>query len=1185
MTKKRKDDFLRSRKCVQIMRIMKFYVLLMAFGMLHAYGNVHSQNLTLNMENVSLKEVFKEIEAKSDYHFLFRSDDVVEIKGLTLSVNMADIDEVLALCFKGTRLIYEKDGFLIIVKKGTRINAPEDKKKQKVITIKGIVKDDEGIALPGVSVIIKGTQTGVATDIDGKFEIKIEERPGLVLQFSFVGMKNQEVKYENQQLLEIVLKSDTETLDEVVCTGFQTISRERATGSFQVINANELKTIPAQDLGAKLEGLTSGMQVEYNEQTGTTDITIRGIATMNADAKPLIVVDGFPVEGDFSTINPNDIESVTVLKDAAAASIWGARAGNGVVVVTTKSGNKSDKPRVSFDAFVRVSPKIDLGYNLPTASSAAQLELEKFEQENGYGLIWGTPGSFDYVTLAYTQGAQLIYDHMNGVISDSDYQIAYERLKNTDNKKQIKKYMLNTPFSQNYNLAVNGGGKVHYYNLSAMYSSDENSLKGNKREKLLINFKNTFELANWMNFDFALTSEMRKDRTGLSFEDMTQLSPYELLKNEDGSYAPVVKKYNKQLMDEFLSNAQGMPYGNMDYNPLQDLDANKFITKQMNLRFQAGLNVKFFDGLEYRGSFQYERFKTNEDKHYGEESFYVRELANSNVDYNEGSNTVEKMYMPEGDILESTETLAQNYNLRNQISFNRIFAEKHSISVIVGSELIWTEKTGSGNVLYGYNSSKNTHITPSYGYGSGDVVWANLFNPYSLGSLPDGHELTYLADRFLSFYGNATYMYNDKYSISGSVRNDASNVIVDDPKYRYSPFWSIGGGWTLSREEFLQNVSWLDRLAVRITYGKNGNMVSTASSIPIISWNASPSPITGELFGKITDKGNPSLRWEKIEQMNIGIDFSLWNKLSGSIDYYNKQSKDLLAKVAITPTLGSSSQNLNAAEVRNNGIELDMNFSQRIVEDLKWNTGVKYSYNKSKVTHFQQQLMTTAAMMGYQFVEGFAVDPVFSYIYEGMNDDNQPIIRAAGTGNVYTMYDYTGGKPGLDMLKYEGTFTPTSIMSWSNTFTWRGFTLRAMITGKFGHKFRRQSFSYTDDCSSKNYHKDLKQILAGNAGRLGVPEIPTEYSFDYFNFIDYVPYLSTLVENASHIRLREIYLGYDLPKHICDVLHVRGVRVYSQVRNLGLIWAANKEGIDPDYISGSVLRPEVSFTFGLNVNF
>lgn len=562
MKKKWKNDFLHSRKYVQIMRIMKLYVLLMLFGMLHIYGNVHSQSLTLNMKNVSLKDVFKEIEKSSGYRFLFRSDDIIGVKGLTLSVTMANIEDVLALCFKDTRLVFEKDGFLIIVKESTEINFSENVKKQREVTIKGIVRDENGVPLPGVSVVVKGTQIGIATDVNGKFEIRVVEKPDLVLQFSFVGMTNQEVKYANQSFVEVVLKADSETLDEVVCTGFQTISRERATGAFQVIRANELSTIPAQDLGGKLEGLSSGMQVEYDEQTGVTDIIIRGVATMNANAKPLIVVDGFPVEGDFSTINPNDIESVTVLKDAAAASIWGARAGNGVVVVVTKSGQRSEKTQVNFDAFVRISPKMDLGYNLPIASSAMQLELEKYGLENGFVSWSGTPDTFRQVYMAYTLGAQLVYNRINGLISETDYQTQYERLKNTDNKKQVKKYMLNNPFAQNYNLSINGGGRVSRYNLSAMYSSDENNLKGNKREKLLINFKNMFELAQWLNFDLALTTEMRKDKIGLSFSDVTQLSPYEILKNNDGTYAPVLgaTSYNIRLMNDFLSTAQGMPY-------------------------------------------------------------------------------------------------------------------------------------------------------------------------------------------------------------------------------------------------------------------------------------------------------------------------------------------------------------------------------------------------------------------------------------------------------------------------------------------------------------------------------------------------------------------------------------------------------------------------------------------------
>jgi len=1170
----------------RVMKLCLLFAIILNFSSIAA-TNAQLKRVSLNMENAELRQVFRKLKQQTGIRFFYNEEKLKQAGNRQVDIHDLELDKALEEILEGTELTYTFLRDVVVIKERSPETGSVEALLQEKRVIRGVVKDENGATLPGVSVIVKGTQAGVATDIDGRFEIRVDQDPNVMLQFSFVGMEMQEVKVGNREQLEIVLKPDAKVLDEVVCTGFQTISRERATGSFQIVSSDELKIIPAQDLGAKLEGLTTGMQVEYNEQTGATDITIRGIATMNADAKPLIVVDGFPVEGDFSTINPNDIEHVTVLKDAAAASIWGARAGNGVVVVTTKSGRKSEKPRVSIDAFVKISPKIDLGYNFPIADSETQIALEKFEMDNGFGSGWGYADTFNEIWMAYTLGAQLMYDRTRGLISETDYNTQVARLKNTSNKKQIEKYMLNNPVSQNYNMAVNGGGKIHYYNLSAMYSSDENNIQGNKREKLLINFKNTFELAEWLNFDFALTSEMRKDKTGLSFEDVTQLSPYELLKNEDGSYAPVIKGYNQRIMNNFLAETEGVPYNNLDYNPLQDLEANDFTTKQMNMRFQTGLAVKFLEGLEYRGSFQYERFKTNEDKHYGEDSYYVRELADANVKYNEEDKKIEIAYMPEGDILASTELLTQNYNLRNQVTFNRTFAEKHSVSVLLGSELIWTETTGTGNTLYGYDAEKNTHVTPFYGYGSSTVKWQNIFDTYYAGSLPTGHNLKYTANRFLSFYGNATYMFNEKYSISGSIRNDASNIIVDDPKYRYSPFWSVGLGWNLSNEAFFDKVDFLDRLALRATYGKNGNTVSTASSVPIISWSASPSPVTGELYGTISDKGNPALRWEKIEQTNIGVDFSFWHKISGSIDYYNKKSKDLMARIALAPTLGSTSQNLNAAAVRNNGIELDLNYSQRIIGDFKWNTGIKVSYNKSEVTDFKQSLISPRSLTDYRFVEGFAVDPVFSYIYGGMSEEGKPRILSSHSDQEYTMEENIGsnGEKGEEVLRYHGSYTPKTVLGWTNTFTYKGITLRALITGKFGHKFRRPTYAYGDGFDYKNHHKDLKEIMGGRAQEIGLPEIPAEYSNFYYRYSWYVPYLNTLVENASHIRLREIYLGYEFPKHICDRLKVGGIRVYSQIRNLGLIWAANGQGIDPDYISGSVIKPEASFTFGLNVNF
>lgn len=1175
---------------LRVMKLCFIFLVILNFSLL-AETSAQAKRVTLNMQNAELRQVFKKLKQQTGLRFFYNEEKLQREKLKKVDIRNLELDKALEEILEGTALTYTflKDVVVIKDRHEVTVEALLEEKR----SIKGTVKDESGVALPGVSVIVKGTQTGVATDINGRFEMKVDDNPDLILQFSFVGMETCEMKVGNRQQIEVVLKPDTETLEEVVCTGFQTISRERATGSYQILGADELSKSPAQNLGAKLEGMVTGMQVNYNEETGNTDIMIRGTATMNAESKPLIVVDGFPIQGDFSTINPNDIESVTVLKDAAAASIWGARAGNGVVVVVTRSGKKTDKMTVSFDAFVKFSPKMDLDYNFPVADAETQLAYEQYKIDRGFGTSWGTPDTFNQLNQIYTAGAQLMYNYKVGRITKDEYDTMLAKYKTTDSKRDIRKYMLNNPFSQNYNLSVSGRGEKNSWHLSAMYTGDKNSLKGNNREKLLINLKNTYEIRKWLGFDFGIMTEMKKNRSGLTLSNITEISPYETLKNDDGSYVPVVKRqasnaksYNTWLMNDFLAHAQGMPYSDMSYNPLQDLEANNFTAKALNLRLQAGLNVTFMEGLDYRGSFQYERFKTDDSKHYGEESYYVRYLVNNNALLDKATQTVKETYVPKGDILSTAERLTETYNLRNQLNLNRVFAEKHSVAVLLGSELIWSEKQGWGNVLYGYNSEKNTHVTPPYGYGSSAKSWKQLFEKFFNGSIPTGHNLSYSAQRYLALYGNATYMYDGKYSVSASVRNDASNIIVEDKKYRYSPFWSVGLSWNISGESFMEKMDFIDRLLVRATYGKNGNTVTTASAVPIISHYASPSPTTGEFYGAIADKGNPTLRWEKVNQTNIGLDFSFLRKISGSIDYYLKKSTDLLANVAISPTLGSGSQTFNAAAVTNRGIELDLNYNQRIAGDLKWNSGVKLSYNKSKVTDYKRGTLT-GDISSLKFVEGYPVDPVFSYIFGGMNDKGIGEIHAAKLDQVFTMEDRIGenGEPSTDVMLFQGTFTPKMILGWSNTFTYKGLTLKAMITGKFGHKFRKPTFNYGNGYDSKNYHKDLEAIMAGKAAEAGIPEIPETYSNYYYRYSWYYNILDTQVKNASHIRLREVYLGYDLPSNVCSRICLGGIRFYTQVRNLGMIWKANNCGIDPDYISGETIRPEISYTVGLNIHF
>jgi len=534
---------------------MKFYVLLMAFGMLHAYGNVHSQNLTLNMENVSLKEVFKEIEAKSDYHFLFRSDDVVGIKGLTLSVNMADIDEVLALCFKGTRLIYEKDGSLIIVKKNEGKKIPKDEKKKDVVMIKGVVVDASGETLPGVTVLLKGTSGGVVTNENGEFVIAVPKGKESILRFSFVGMKSKEIKVINDKPLNVILEEDVQAMDEVVVNGLFVQKKNSYTGAVKTITADEIMSVSQTSLLSALSILTPGLRIVENNAEGSNpnhvpEIIVRGMTSVSSSGeaginRPLIIVDNVEVTLEqLYDMDIFEIDRVDILKDASATAIYGDKAANGVIVVTRKKVTDR-RLKLSYNFVPQVQFPDISSFNL--CNAAEKLELERL-----YGLYDSSTGEYD----------QLYWDRLRLVNKGVHTDWASKPLRNV--------------WTFNHSVSMSGGSSKIDYRINLRYGDNQGVMKGDHRENysfgVFFNYMHNERLS--VNFRSDWTKTDSKDSPYGIFTDWVKMNPYDMPKDEEG-------RWNKELSYEKNNPLYESTIGNFSKND------SKSFTNSLNLRWEV----------------------------------------------------------------------------------------------------------------------------------------------------------------------------------------------------------------------------------------------------------------------------------------------------------------------------------------------------------------------------------------------------------------------------------------------------------------------------------------------------------------------------------------------------------------------------------------------------------------------
>ena len=1164
---------------------------------LNLSANVYSQQnkVSLDLKEVTLEEFIEAVKQQTGVNFLYNASLFEGAEKVSVKAKKEPLSKVLeeTLGQKGYAIDY-RDEVVVILKQEPQPFVPQVNKR----TVSGTVRDADGEPVPGVSVLVKGTQVGVATDVNGRFELRVDDNPEVVLQFSFVGMKSQEVKIGTHTTLNVVLESDTKALDEVLVTGYQTISKERATGSFDMLSREQLNK-PASTLASRLVGVTAGVQNNLDED-GNIVFEIRGQTSLNtANARPLIVVDGFPVEGEFSSINPNDVESVTILKDAAAASIWGARSANGVIVVTTKKGAATKGAKIEVSAFAKVQRKIDLDYYNPLASSAETVKYERRGfSTNFFGGPW-SPIDDSYLNAAngYSQAVVALNENRLGYLSDEDLEVTLEKLSNQNNKDQIRKYLLQIPLTHQYNVNISGATERMTNMLSLMYERERDGFKENHEDHLMVNFRNTTKLFKWLDFNFSgMVQYNSVDNSGinatgdyysLTYGSIQELSPYDMLVDENGNRTNLAGTFYQPILDRYVPT-ENFPYSDWSYNPITEIENRELGYTQMNVRIQGGFTVRFLEGLTYDTKFQYERYNTHYTDIYNENTFAVRPHINTTSTWDKETNEI-TANLPKGGIKDESDETIQSYNFRNQLNFDRTFKGRHALNVIIGTEISQRiEETTDYARTYGYNDETlSVGVFPNGE--SGTIDWMGWSN----GTFDYTNSYTYTTDRYFSLYANAAYTLDEKYTLSGSVRTDASNLITDDPKYRYAPFWSVGASWQISKEAFMQDIDWIDRLTVRATYGYNGNVDKSTSFRPLISVNSTQNTYTHDFTASIQSFGNPDLRWERTGTWDFGIDYSfLGGKLAGKIDVYSKLGKDLMASMSIPSVNGTSSQSLNAAKMTNRGIELEVGTQLPVYEDkIVWTGNLNFSYNKNKIQELYKATYQAFELYGggtYAYVEGYDANTLWVFEYAGIenrgteeNPDWQPVVKGEN-GETFDFTGWTTGN-GLNYLKNAGTKVAPYAFGFSNSFKIYNFDLSFLITGKFGHKFMRTGFNYPSmSGGSALPNKYYSEVV--NSDPMDMVPIPFDKSEPRYYFWDrFYPYLDYLVESAAHIRLQEVNLTYNMPKHWLQRIGINQLSIYAQGNNL-CSWFKNKYKEDPEHPLGSIPL-QATYTFGLRFDF
>lgn len=1055
-------------------------------------------------------------------------------------------------------------------------------------TIKGnVISATNHAPVSGATLTLQYNKKVVETNDNGSFSIMMNISNDTLI-ISHISYETKRVAVnENTTTLVIVLnESSNQMNDVVVSTGYQNIPKDRATGSFFKVNNDVLNKKVSPYVVSKLEGISSGLVFYKGVANRGTELNIRGQSTLFSNAQPLIVVDNFPYEGDINTINPNDIESITILKDAAAASIWGVRAGNGVIVITTKKGNYNHPLQVAVNTNITVGEKPDRFYDPRFLSSPAFIDMETLLFNNGFYDATFTASDYRPVSPV----VEILLQQQEGIISQQEAQTRINALKSNDVRNDLQKYFYRNSVSQQHSVSINGGNNKANYFLSVGYDNNLASNVGADDNRITVHSFNVFTPVKNLELSASIdyvVSHSHGDNTSSQINmggtEGRSIYPYASLADASGNPLPLVKDYNTSFAQQATAN------GFLDWRfyPLTELrnGCNTNSSKSYETRIVGSIKYDLFRGLSAEAKYQYEKAISRGENLAKPESYYARNLVNTFSTVSPDG-TVIGYVIPSGGILDASSSDLTSYNIRGQLNYTNSWSNQ-SVTAVAGVEAREIKSESNGNRLYGYNDDLATFqfVDPTQYY-------TTYPSGYSY-KISTNENITSTLDRFRSFYANAAYAYNNKYTFSVSGRIDGSNYFGAETNKKNVPLWSSGIKWDLDKEAFY-HINWLSLLKLRVTYGYNGNLNKNVTALTTAQYSSSD-PYTGLPYLTIINPPNKNLRWEKTAMFNVGLDFSSKNNIiSGSIEYYHKKGTDLIGDNNLAPSTGFINLNFytntakgNFADMKGDGVDVQLT-TKNIDNNFKWTTQLLFSYATDKVTHYGgKNPVAQLVYYGYGangFVipnEGKPVYGIYSFKWGGLDAATGDPLGYV-TDTLSKDYALLSNPTALSDIIYNGTARPLFFGGLMNNFSWKRFTLFANISFKFHYYFKRTSVNYYNLFNYYNGNKDyeLRWQKPGDEEITQVPSLvyPANYSRD--NFYNNS---SVLIEKGDHIRLQDISLAYNFDKTLLRKLHVNQLQLYGYLNNVGILWRANKHGIDPDYPFG--FPAPRTYSLGFRANF
>lgn len=1182
----------------KLLLIMKLVIIIFIATLMQVSAAGFAQKVSLNEKSTSLEALFKKIRTQTGYDFVYDSKLINTNKRVSLNLRNVNLESALSRILDGQGLAFEIKDKVIVLSKKTTSFLDKLVSKFNLIEVSGRVLDETDKPLPGATVKVKGKNISSLTDKNGRFFITgaaVDD----ILVISYVGYLSTEtvVKSIHEADLLIRLKLVTGDLEEVaiVNTGYQKLSREKVTGSVTTVGSAELEKRNTTNIMQNLEGLVPGL-VQTRLRT-----TIRGLSTLdNSTREILYVVDGLPIAGNIDQINPYDIETVTVLKDAAAAAIYGARASNGVIVVTTKRAKIVGKTTVEASTNITITEKPDYSYsNYMTPSQQVDWESSYWDyyfngNTLGGNVIQNPVSTFENQALtssfnAITPIAYASYQLKKGLINQNQLNVLLDDLRNNNFIEQYKEHAIRQGLTQQYNFAVRTNSGKAQHSLVVNYTTVNNggglALINSFTKALNLFYKGGYTFGKWLDVDYGVNSIIGKVRSHNSAfaASPTNIPAYMNLLNNDGSRA----YYNTNQINPYHSfNSINSPaLASLKFNHLDELEHDYVSTSSVNTRYYINLNFKPFDGLSINPMFQIEDGRSTASGYSEEDSYTMRLLKTM---YTTQSGTVYTNLLPKGGKLASTQNKSTNYTARAQANYNKEFG-KHGVVALVGAEFRQTlANTGIRSVLLGYDDDLQSHSTNLVNFGTlfdkrTGTPWDSTYptRQYLFDQIGSTVAAPENRHRYGSGYANITYTYDKKYNIFGSARKDYADLFGGDEKYRGRPLWSVGASWIASGEEFMSNIEFIDYLKVRASYGLTGN-IKTNTSARLVATTGSTNSSTGLPIATVQNPPNPLLRWEKTATANIGIDFNMLNnRLRGALDFYRRKGTDLFATKRFDPTEGFTTMIINNASMTNKGIELGLSYdwfrpSQQ--DGFSWSSNMTGSLNTNKVTSVDELTKNPLTLArGDSFKIGYPTASIFAFRFAGLNATGVPQwYNAAGAPTTGVL-----GVNDADAIVFAGSQDPKYTLSLNNDLSYKSFSLGIFAVYQGGNYFRARQTP--TGYPAPGFAPLPSMILDSWTPTNTDTDIPGSGQFYQNAITQQYDYSDNLVRRADFLRIRNVVLGYDIPRELASKLKATNVRLRFQVNNPNFIWYKQKD-VRIDAETNGAPYP-TAFVFGLNANF